>query len=135
MVEILLVVEYLAYRRIGLSGNFHEIKLEIFCNLASFLNGVYAGSNVVANKSYFASTDMLVDVVRGLLGLARVAALGAIVTRTLSGIVGAGSPGVKRFFLFFVGLLINHLIDLIGQMLCKVSNFHRTKVTFTRFSY
>ena len=33
------------------------------------------------------------------------------------------------------GLLINHLIDLVGQIFCKVSNFHDTFIAFALFSY
>ncbi len=98
LVEEFLVIEDFADWRFGLSGYFDEVEFEFFGDFASLLDGVYSGCHVVANEPDFASTDVFVDVVRGLFGLAWVAPL-LVLLRWARG-CGTWSGGMElRFFL------------------------------------
>ncbi len=101
LVEIFLIVENLAYRRLCVGRDFHQVELELFGYLAGFMNGVYAWCHVVADKTHLACVDVLVDVVRRLFHLARVAALWAAGSSGSRG--RAGRTGVEGWFFLHSG--------------------------------
>ncbi len=108
LVKILLIVEYLAYRRVGVGRNLYEVKLQLVGHVAGFLNGVYAGGDIFAYKAHLAGTYVLIDVVGRLLLLARVAS--ALLSGALI-IGGAGCSGIKgRFFIHSVCLAAVKLV-------------------------
>ena len=129
LVEVLLVVQDLAHGRVRLGADFHQVEFEFFRYLAGLVNGIDSGGDIVAYQADLSGTDVLVDVVRSLLGLMRIAAgsLRGLRTTGTGGDSGAGATGVVRgFFIHSVSLLICHGFDLVGQKLRKGSNFHRT---------
>ena len=63
LVEILLVIKYLAYRRIGLCTDFHEVKFQLVSHLHGLGNRINSRfSDVVAYETNLRSGYLLVDV-------------------------------------------------------------------------
>ena len=63
LVDVLLIVKDLANRRIGLSADFNEVKVELIGHLHGLCDRIDAGiGDVVANETYLRSGNLLVDV-------------------------------------------------------------------------
>ena len=61
LIEIFLVVEHPAYRGIGHSADFYQVKLHVACYAQGFGQRVYAGFHVVAYEAHFTGTNCIVD--------------------------------------------------------------------------
>ncbi len=103
LIEIFLIVKDFAYRGLCVWRYFHEVEVELVGNAACLLNGIYAGGDVVAYKTHFACTYVLVYVVGRLLLLAWVTASGLLWARTV--VYGSGCSRIVRFFIHSVCLV------------------------------
>ena len=72
LVEELFVIEYLTNWRIGLGADFHQIQLELVCQLQCFRNRVYARfRNIFPNQTHLLGSNLLVYVQLVLIALLR----------------------------------------------------------------
>lgn len=108
LVQVFLIVKYLAYRRLGSRGYFHEIQLEFFGLTQGVVNGVYARCDVITYETYFACTNLFVDEV-GICGLF------AATRHWGTGARGARRPwaGMIGFFLHSVGVDVVYYVYIV----------------------
>ena len=63
LVEILLIVKYLAHRRVCLGGNLDQVKLHLVSHLHCCRNGIDARfRNVVTDETHLRCPDLVIDV-------------------------------------------------------------------------
>ncbi len=126
LIEEFLIIKHLAHRRSGIGRDFNQVEPLGLCNLQSLLNGIYACLYVVTDQTYLAGTNAFVDCVK---------VFGCVAAPAGRAVVIATQTRYKRFFLHSMSRIISHVFDLFSQNFCKVSNFHRSFITFALFSY
>ena len=63
LVEILLVIKYLAHRRVSLGCNFHQVKFHLICHLHGYGDRINARlRNVVTDETHLWCPDLFIDV-------------------------------------------------------------------------
>lgn len=63
LIEVLLIIENLTYRRIGLCAYLHQVEFELISNLKRLRNRIDARlRNIVSNETYLMRSDLLVYV-------------------------------------------------------------------------
>lgn len=91
LIQELLVIKNLAYRRLGGGGYLDEIELKLLGHLQRLLYGVDACLNIVAYESDFTGADALIGCVGVFLFVGYKGATGPV--------IGTGRTRGKRFFL------------------------------------
>src|SRR5437764_6746218 len=61
VVKEFIVVDYLTNRRIGLRGNFHQVKTLFLCDAHRILSRIYANSHVVSNQPHLRYPDVMIN--------------------------------------------------------------------------